>query len=58
MTITKELQALRDYVKHPTEGKDSIQLAADALIALEPNLKSKGDQVMVILLLAVQGSRK
>jgi hypothetical protein len=58
MTISKELQALRDHTMNPKDGQDSIQLAADALIALEPSLASKGDQVMAILLLAVGGSRK
>jgi hypothetical protein len=56
MPISKEQQVLVDYVRNPTDGTDSIQLAADALIALEPNLANKGDQVMAILLMAVAGA--
>jgi hypothetical protein len=52
MSITKELQALRDY----KDGDDLMMLAVDALVALEPNLASKSE-LMVILVLVVRAAR-
>jgi hypothetical protein len=56
MSITNEQLALLEYVRHPKDGQDVIQLAAEALISLEPNLASKGDQVMAILIMVHGGT--
>jgi hypothetical protein len=51
--LEEQLKSMKESLTNPNDGRDPILRAVDALFALEPSLKSRGDQVMAIVLLAV-----